>query len=123
METKKISIPFEKVKVVEVQVDLENLENYMSKFLALKNNQRNTSEILDVRGFDDSNVVKVVLLIEENEPEEKEVELCRKFVGQFGKIISCKVETAWILNDSYSPGLYYLLNSKDEYCEWYVYRY
>mgnify|MGYP006916224183 CR=1 FL=1 len=69
MKTKKINVEFEQAKVVNMDVDLQNLENYMSKFLALKNHQRHTDEILDVSGFDGSNKVRVVILIDDEEDE------------------------------------------------------
>ena len=125
MRTKKINVVFEEVKVAVFGVDLKNLENYMSKFLALKNHQRHTDEILEVRGFDGSNKVRVVILIEENEPEEKEMQLCVDFVEQFGEITSKVIENAWILNDTLHPRIDYELNRNpkddDDYLDWYVY--
>ncbi len=121
MRTKKIDVVFEEVKVAVFDVDLKNLENYMSKFLALKNHQRHTDEILDVRGFDDSNKVRVIILIEESEPEEKEMQQCIDFVEQFGEITHKEVENAWILNNDLHPQIDWLLNGMDEYLEWYVY--
>lgn len=121
MRTKKIDVVFEEVKVAVFDVDLKNLENYMSKFLALKNHQRHTDEILDVRGFDGSNKVLVVILIEESEPEEEEMQRCIDFVEQFGEITEKKVENAWILNDNLHPQIDYYLNGMNEYLEWYVY--
>ena len=115
MRTKLINIEFEEVKVVKFEIDLVNLENYMSKFLALKNHERHTDEILKVSGWDGSNSVLVVMLIDE-EDEANEVARCKKYIEQFGKIESCRVETAWILNDTYFPKLSYELGNN-----WYVY--
>ena len=103
MKTKKINVVFEEVKVVDLLVNIGNtLENYMSNFLSLKNHERNTKEILEVRGTNDSNSVHVVLLIDEDRDdvgdETKYVEHCKDFVSQFGKIERCEVETAWSLN-------------------------
>lgn len=117
METKTIKVEFEQVKVVEIMLDLANLENYKSKFLALKNHQRHTDEILEVSGWDGSNSVFVVLLIEEERDEAQEVEKCKDFAAQFGKIERCEVHTAWILNDTYFPSISSELGHKD----WFVY--
>lgn len=122
MRTKKLNIEFEEAKVVNVDIDLHDLENYKDKFLALKNHERGTNEILDVRGFYGSNEVRVVFLIEENQPEAEEVKACKEFAEQFGKITRCEVGTAWLLNDTYMDGVTYelnkgTLNPKD----WFVY--
>lgn len=117
MKTKKINVEFEEVKVVEILLDLGSLENYMSKFLALKNHERETDEILEVRGIRDSNSVHVTLLIEENNDEAKEVERCEEFLEQFGTVERCNVETAWILSDEWNS-----ISSKLDYAEWYLYR-
>lgn len=116
METKTIKVEFEQVKVVEIVLDLFNLENYMSKFLALKNHERNTDDILEVSGWDGSNSVRVVLLIDEDD-EAQEVDRCKDYAGQFGKIERCEVQTAWILNDTYFPSISSELGHKD----WFVY--
>ena len=116
MKTKKINVEFEQAKVVNMDVDLQNLENYMSKFLALKNHQRHTDEILDVSGFDGSNKVRVVILIDDEEDENLEVQRCKDYIEQFGAIIFCEVTTAWILNDTYFDGVSSKFNE-----EWYVY--
>ena len=121
MRTKKLSIEFEEVKVAILVVDLKNLENYMSKFLALKNHQRHTDAILEVRGFDESNKVRVAILIQENEPEDKEMQMCVDFVEQFGEITHKHVENAWILNDDLHPQIDWLLNGMDGELDWYVY--
>ena len=120
METKTIKVEFEQVKVVEIMLDLANLENYKSKFLALKNHQRHTDEILEVSGWDGSNSVFVVLLIEEERDEAQEVEKCKDFAGQFGKIERCEVKTAWILNDTWGDGVGATFRYKYN-MEWYVY--
>ena len=109
---------FEQAKVVNVTIDLGNLESYKSRFLALKNHQRETDEILDARGFYGSNKVRVVLLIDESEPEEEELEKCKDWAGQFGVITSCEVDTAWILDEkNYGDGV----TSQLHYEEWYIY--
>ena len=120
METKTIKVEFEKAKVVKFIIDLANLENYMDKFLALKNHQRHTDEILEVSGWDGSNSVRVVLLIEDELDEAQQVKECKEFVEQFGKIESCKVETAWILNDTWGDGVGATFRYKDG-LEWFVY--
>jgi len=117
MRTKKINVVFEEVKVAVFDVDLKNLENYMDKFLALKNHQRHTDEILEVRGFDGSNKVRIVILLE----EEEEMQYCVDFVEQFGEITSKEIENAWILNDNLHPQISYELNERGEYLDWYVY--
>lgn len=120
METKIVKVEFEKAKVVEFSVDLENLENYMSMFLALKNHQRHTKEILEVSGWDGSNSVRVVMLIEEELGEAQEVERCKEYIEQFGRIESCDVQNAWILNDTYGDGIGATFRYKDK-MEWFVY--
>lgn len=117
MRTKRINVEFEESKVVDIMLDLgDNIKNYMSKFLALKNHERNTDEILQVKGFNGSNHLNVVILIDDND-EKAEVEHCKEYIEQFGKIISCEVKTAWILDDTYMDGL----SSKFDYDEWFVY--
>lgn len=98
METKKLSVEFEEVKVCKILVDLGDLKQYMSSFLSLKNHERETPEILEVRGFRDSSRVRVVILIDENEIEENEVKHCTDFVEQFGKISNWEVENVYILD-------------------------
>lgn len=98
MRTKKINIEMKEVKVVDIMLDLGGLDNYMSKFLALKNHERNTREILQVRGFDGSNSVNVVILIEEDEDEATQLERCKDYIEQFGEVEHCEVTTAWILD-------------------------
>jgi len=99
METKKIKVDLEEVKVVSIMIDLGSLERYMDRFLALKNHERHTREILEVRGFDGSNSVSVTLMIDENEDEAKEVEHCMEYVGQFGNIVgNPDVDTAFIFD-------------------------
>lgn len=118
MKTKTIKMEFEQAKVVNVTIDLGNLESYKSRFLALKNHQRETDEILDARGFYGSNKVRVVLLIDESEPEAEELEKCKDWAGQFGVIKSCEVDTAWILDEkNYGDGV----TSQLHYDDWYVY--
>lgn len=124
MRTKKLSIEFEECKAAFIEIDLENLENYMSKFLALKNHERNTREILEVSGFNRSNEVRVVILIDDEEDSEKELEKCKDYAEQFGKITSACINTIWLLNDSYYPSIEERLNPEDSiYCtEWFIYR-
>lgn len=117
METKKINVEFEEVKVAKIMLDLVNLDNYMDKFLALKNHQRHTDEILSVIGFDDSNSVRVVILLDEYENETEQIQQCKDFVEQFGKIESLRIGTAWIINDTYMDGV----TSELGYGDWYVY--
>lgn len=121
MKTKKINVEFEEVKVVDMLVDLgESLEQYMSMFLSLKNHERNTEEILEVRGINDSNSVHVVILFDEEsdvaKTEAEYVEHCKEFVSQFGKVDNCEVETAWILNKEWNN-----IDSALNYDEWYIY--
>lgn len=118
MKTKTIKMEFEQAKVVNVTIDLGDLERYKSRFLALKNHERETDEILGVRGFLMSNSVRVVILIDENEEENEELRKCKEWAEQFGEIKSCKVDTAWILDDkNYGDGVTSQLNFDD----WYVY--
>lgn len=118
MRTKKINVEFEEVKVCDIMLDLgSDIENYMSKFLALKNQERNIHIILKVTGFNKSNHLNVVILMDAPEEDEKEVRIYKNYIKQFGKILSCEVKTAWIINDSYSDGL--SSNFGDD--EWYVY--
>lgn len=100
METKKIRVELEEVKVVEISIDLgDDLQNYMSKFLALKNHERETAEILRVLNFYGSNHVNVTFLIEDDADEVKELEHCKDWAGQFGKVINePEVESAYILD-------------------------
>ena len=118
MTTKKLNIVFEEVKVAKIDINLGNLEQYKSRFLALKNHERETKEILRVRGFYDSSEVQVVLLIEDDEPEADELARCTEWAGQFGEITECNVETAWILDEkNYMDGV----TSQLRYKDWYVY--
>ena len=114
--TKKISVEFEEVKVCIVTIDLGDLENYKSKFLALKNHERETSEILAVRGFRDSNSVDVTILIDEDEIESDEVMKCRDYAEQFGLVVNDRVDTAWIINRRDSDIDYRL-----DYNDWFIY--
>ena len=98
MKTKRINVEFEEVKVVNIMVDLGGLDSYMSRFLALKNHERETPEILEVRGFRDSNSVRITLLIDEDEIESDEIMKCRGYAEQFGLIERDEVDTAWIIN-------------------------
>ena len=114
MKQKKINVTLEQVKVVDIMLDLENLENYMSKFLALKNHERHTDEILEVRGIDDSNSVHVVMLGPDEDDDEKEyVERCKDYIEQFGKIESCEVQEAWLIDR-------HEMRSQAEYDDWYI---
>lgn len=112
---KRISIIFEEVKVVKLYIDLANVNNYMSKFLALKNHQRNTSEILSVEGSNGSNIIEIVILIDEDENEGNEIIKCKDYVEQFGKIVSYEVEKAWIVPREWE------LDEKLNYKYWYRY--
>lgn len=114
--TKKISVEFEEVKICIVVLDLGNLENYKSKFLALRNHWRETSEILAVHNFRNSNSVEVTFLIDEGEKESDEVLKCRDFAEQFGLVVSDRVETAWIINRRETDIDYQL-----DYKDWFVY--
>ena len=113
---KRISIIFEEVKVVKIYIDLANVDNYMSKFLALKNHQRNTPEILSVEGSNGSNIVELVLLIDEEENEENEIIKCKDYAEQFGKVDSYDVENAWIVPQDWG------LSEKLGYKDWYLYK-
>lgn len=118
MRKKRINVEFEEVKVCDILLDLGPfIENYMSKFLSLKNHERNTDEILRVMGFNGSNHLNVVILIDDAEDETKEVKSCKDYIEQFGQILSCEVHTAWVINDTYMDGL----SSKFGDDEWYVY--
>ena len=85
-------------------IDLgEDLGLYQSRFLALKNHERETAEILEVRNFYGSNKVSVTILIDDEEDQEKEIEHCKDFVGQFGKWVGePEVDTAFILDKDYN---------------------
>lgn len=111
---KKVEI--QKVKVCRLQIDLKNLENYKDRFLALKNHERNTREILEVSGINDSNCVNITILIDEYEDETKELEQCKDFVGQFG-IFTCDptIETAYIIEKDWQ------LESELDYQDLYIY--
>lgn len=116
MRTKKINIEMEEVKVVDIMLDLGELDNYMSKFLALKNHERDTREILQVRGFYGSDSVNVVVLIDEHLKETRQVERVKDFIEQFGKVESYKVATAWVL-DKDENGIDWAV----DYDDWYIY--
>jgi hypothetical protein len=118
METKKIRVELDEVKVVNIMIDLgDDIENYMSKFLALKNHERETKEILEVRNFYGSNHVSVTLLIDEESDQAEEVERCKDFVGQFGKWVGePEVDTAYILDKDYNG-----INSQLDWKELYIY--
>ena len=113
MRTKNINVVFEEVKVVNIMIDLGELEKYMSKFLALKNHQRNTQELLSVEGINGSSKVEVVLLIDEENEESSEVQKCKDYAEQFGKITSCEVDTAWVVERDGN------VDSALDYDEWY----
>lgn len=115
METKKVTLHFEKNKVAVFTLDLLNLENYMSKFLALKNHERNTEEILKVSGFNGSNLVEVVMLIGDTEGAYEEMEHCHEYVEQFGTITHEELTDAWICNQA-SDSMEYIL----DYNDWYI---
>lgn len=114
--TKKISVEFEEVKVCLVELDLGKLEDYKSMFLALKNHERETSEILEVRGFLYSSWVHVTFLIDENKEESEEVQECRIFAGQFGRVGVAKVGTAWVINRRDTD-----IDSRLDYKDWFIY--
>ena len=116
MKTKEINIQLEEVKVVNIMLNLGNLSNYMSKFLALKNHERETKEILEVRGSHGSNSVNVVILIEEHEDEAKQLEQCKDYIEQFGKVEQCDVTTAWILDKDAN-----WISAAVDYDNWYLF--
>ena len=118
METKKIRVELDEVKVVSITIDLgEDIQNYMSKFLSLKNHERETREILEVRNFYGSNHVSVTLLIDEENNQTEEVERCKDWVGQFGTFVGePEVDTAYILDKDYNG-----INSKLDWKELYIY--
>lgn len=115
LTTKKIKVEFEEVKVVTITLDLGNdIERYQSRYLALKNHQRETKEILDVRNFYGSNQVEVTYLIEDDD-EAAEIEKVKEHAGQFGKITyDPEVETAYIL-DKDANGIWSALDWKEFY--------
>ena len=117
METKKIKVELEEVKVVNILIDLsDDIKNYMSKFLALKNHERETKEILEVRNFYGSNHVSVTFLIDEHD-EAEEVERCKDWVEQFGKLVGePEVDTAFILDKDYNG-----IDSQLDWKELYIY--
>ncbi len=118
METKKIRVELDEVKVVSITIDLsDDIENYMSKFLALKNHERETKEILEVRNFYGSNHVSVAILIDEENDQAEVVERCKDWVGQFGVIVEePEVDTAFILDKDYNG-----INSQLDWKELYIY--
>lgn len=115
METKQVTLHFEKNKVAVFMIDLLDLENYMSKFLALKNHERNTEEILKVSGFNGSNLVEVVMLIGEEEGAQEEMKHCHEYVEQFGTITHEELTDAWIC-DKGADSMDYRLDFDD----WYI---
>ena len=64
MKEKEIKVTFEEVKVVELMVDMGRLEEYKSNFLALKNHERETKEIVKVQGHLMSSMVEVVFIMD-----------------------------------------------------------
>ena len=117
MDTKKFLVEFEKVKVAEVLIDLGNdLSNYMSKYLALRNHQRETAEILEVLNFNRSNHVLVVILLDDDGLNNEVRKQCSDWAEQFGDILRIEVLDSWILNDSYFDGVHSHFD-----CDWYVY--
>ena len=117
MKTKKFLVEFEQVKVAEILIDLgDDLSNYMSKYLALRNHQRETNEILEVLNFRRSNHVLVVILLDDDCPDSVKIVQCDTWAEQFGKILRNEVVDAWILNDGYMDGVHSHFDS-----DWYVY--
>ena len=118
METKRIRIELEEVKVVNILLDLgDDLQNYMSKFLSLKNHERETREILEVRNFYGSNHVSVTMLIDELKDETKWVERCKDWAGQFGEFIGeAEVDTAFLLDKDAN-----CIDSELDWKEMYIY--
>ena len=115
METKKIRVELEEVKVCRIQIDLHDIQNYMDKFLALKNHERNTREMLEVRGFNGSNHVEVTIMLDEENDQAAEVEHCKDYVGQFGTFVGePEVTTAYILDKEYN-GIKSALDWKELY--------
>lgn len=99
MKTKKVNIELEEVKVVKVLIEFTNPDDYKSKWLALKNHERETREILAVRNFYGSNDVEVVFLIDDGMDESEEVKECRDWIEYFTyNIKECEVETAYIID-------------------------
>ena len=117
MKTKKILVEFESVKVVEILLDFgEDLATYQSRFLSIKNHERETSEILEVRNFYRSNHVLVVILLDDEEDTESGLHAAKDWADQFGTILRSDIMDAWILNDSYMDGVHANLDN-----DWYVY--
>lgn len=116
MKTKKINIQLEEVKVVDIMLNLGNLDNYKNRFLALKNHERETKEILEVRGCLWSNSVNVVILIEEDEDEATQLERCKDYIEQFGEVEHCEVTTAWILDKDAN-----CIDGAVDYDDWFVF--
>lgn len=117
MENKILRIELEAVKVANILVDLGGLKSYMSNFLALKNHERETDEILSVQGIYGSNEVHVILLIDEEKPQHEELAKCIDFAGQFGKVVNSEVEDAYILEKQLND-----INYELDYKELYFYR-
>lgn len=116
--TKKISIELEEVKVVGITIDLGNdIQNYQSKFLALKNHERETERILEVKNFYGSNQVDVTILIDDDEDEAEIVKKAKDFVGQFGIFVGePEVDTAFLLDKQDND-----INSKLGWKEMFIY--
>ncbi len=117
MKTKNINVVVEEVKTVAFIIDLKDLETYKSRFLALKNHERETDSILEVSGWRGSNSVRVVMWVDaENETDEKEeIERCKEFVEQFGEIERVESDTAYILDIGFLSGCRDQIDYKDLY--------
>lgn len=115
MKTLKVNLELVEIKVCRIQIDLHDLQNYMDRFLSLKNHERNTREILEVSGINDSNCVNVTIMIDYDEDEAKEINRCKDFVGQFGTF-TCEpaVETAFIYEKAWD------FNEMLDYKDFYV---
>lgn len=102
--TKKIVAEFEECKVFRAFLELGNLENYKSRFLALKNHERETSQILKVEGAYGSSGVEVVIDIEDlllSYTEEEATKKCRDFLEQFcDEILYPEIITAYVCDAS-----------------------
>lgn len=120
MKTKNINVVVEEVKVIAFTIDLGNeLAKYQSRFLALKNHERETEEIVEVRNFYGSNKVRVTYLLEDEEYEclTEQVERCKEHVEQFGEIVSqSEIETAYTLD----CGELSMMRNKIDYKELYL---
>ena len=112
MKTQSMRIEVEEVKVVEVMIDLgSDLDRYKSNYLALKNHERGTDYILEVRNFWRNNHVCVILMIDENEDTDNEVKKCLDYCSQFGEVIDREVTTAYILDQAYN-NIFHRLDEK-----------